>query len=278
MRVIGKHKISFLVGSCFIICLCTGCGCRNSSGSKPNITQEEAVRENQIKGSELVFCNEEDSIHKEKLPIRNHIDNVAPQSNRRDNYKPKQSEKKKCKITPFIGDNGKEGYKDSETGKVLIESQYDSFLKGIGGSFVSYVVVKKDGRFGVVNLDNKVILPFIYSQIVELGNDYWLVETKERIDSAARKYGIIRISDAKITIPVEYDLLKILTPDSTVFVAYKNGSLGVIDINHRVIVPFEYSVSTGYELRYFSDGFIVYLSDHNKEVCYDLKGNIVDYK
>jgi len=70
------------------------------------------------------------------------------------------------KLTAFKNEQGLWGFKDQETGVVKITPKYDDARKFSGSAIggFSYAAVKKNGKWGYINKEGKVILDFLYDK------------------------------------------------------------------------------------------------------------------
>jgi hypothetical protein len=103
----------------------------------------------------------------------------------------------------------------------------------------NYAFAMKNTNWGVIDLENNIIIPFEYEQIQEtsnkneIGKDTFIVQ----------KNGLLGTIDFnnKIVIPVKYDAISGFceTNFNGHYVA-KNGKIGIIDENGKIILPTEY--------------------------------------
>lgn len=95
-------------------------------------------------------------------------------------------------------------------------------------------IVKKNGKFGVVDLNNKILAPIIYDEFsdwVEYG------PIDRHIVKIGDKSGMLEEKTFKAKIPVVYDFVFIAR--DKVFVG-KNKKYGIIDLNNKVLCPLIY--------------------------------------
>jgi len=142
-----------------------------------------------------------------------------------------------------IRKNGLYGFIDYN-GIEFIKPQYEEYYHFCLG----IACVKKDGKWGFINKQNEVVIPF---------GLYDMNDSKERY-----MYRPPAIYEDRILIPVQTNNRwgVIDTGNNTVisfqyediwcfgdyFIAKKCGKLGVIDINENIILPFEYDESDTY--------------------------------
>lgn len=102
-------------------------------------------------------------------------------------------------LTVFCDKNGKRGFLNVNTGRVVIDGQYKHawhFSEGLAA------VVADNGKVGFINHDNEMVIPAVYDYVVDY--DY-LFENGIciLIDGQTEKYGVIdRQGDMKL--PMEY--------------------------------------------------------------------------
>ena len=95
-------------------------------------------------------------------------------------------------------------------------------------------IVKRNKKYGIVDLQNKNILPFEYDEISNW-TEYGPRISKFIVKNG--KTGLIDENTFKITVPPTYDEFKYI--NGLIF-AKKNNKAGIIDEKGRVICPFIY--------------------------------------
>jgi hypothetical protein len=120
----------------------------------------------------------------------------------------------------WVTNNNKYGYID-ELGNLVIPIKYESdgsqpdyYVRSLDGRFgqTEYVKAKKDGKYGVIDKDDKEVIPFIYDYIDisvrSVGRDIWPNRAKIKdvrfIVQLKDKEGIID-SNGKIIVSIIYD-------------------------------------------------------------------------
>jgi hypothetical protein len=119
-------------------------------------------------------------------------------------------------------------------GQVLIPEKYDDIGIFEVHDNISYSIVKKNGKFGLINHLDEILLP-IENNLVEKRRwfDYLIVE-KNGFQGIYSKSGKEIISKKYEEIdPCYYN-------DNERFIVKKNGLFGVIDINENIIIPIEF--------------------------------------
>lgn len=155
-------------------------------------------------------------------------------------------------------------------GKMLI-----SGLDGVGGGYYGYAtdcysydfsasgnrVLVKDEKYGIVDENFNVIVPFEYTYMTPITNSGQFIAT-----NAEGKYGIIG-ADGQIALPFEYDNITPFDYAPNRLVAGKDNKQGVIDSKGNVLIPFEF-----YSISSYSDWYsnMIYVSDP------DYRTNIID--
>ncbi|MPL56781.1 hypothetical protein SDC9_02271 [bioreactor metagenome] len=98
----------------------------------------------------------------------------------------------------------------------------------------SKFIVKKNNKFGIADLQNKILLPIVFDEIsdwVEYGPE------DRHIVKRNGKYGMVEYKTFKEKIPAIYDFVFIAR--DKVFVG-KDEKYGIIDLNNKIICPLTY--------------------------------------
>ena len=98
----------------------------------------------------------------------------------------------------------------------------------------SNFIVKKNNKFGIADLQNKILLPIVFDEIsdwVEYGPE------DRHIVKRNGKYGMVEYKTFKEKIPAIYDFVFIAR--DKVFVG-KDEKYGIIDLNNKIICPLIY--------------------------------------
>ena len=114
-------------------------------------------------------------------------------------------------------------------GKLIIPLQYDSII-----SLMDFFYVKKNNKWGALNNNGNTIVPLQYDEI-EYYDGYFRVLVN-------KKYGIMN-EHGNSVIPVAYDdiVLSYSSMDDGFFIAKKDGKYGCLNSQNRTIVNFAYS-------------------------------------
>lgn len=170
---------------------------------------------------------------------------------------------------------------------VVTMKSNDSFLSGIVDSHGKYLVplayeniigivnkeklipAKKNGKYGFIDINNQIKIPFVYDRVsefkdglasVELNHKTAMINTDNRIiipfdsyddfffkfrnnvsvfsTNRNTKYGLIN-NKGKIITQTEYDEI-ISINDSEYYFAKKNGKAGILNYDGKIIIPFLY--------------------------------------
>jgi WG containing repeat len=183
--------------------------------------------------------------------------------------------------------NNKLGFVDKR-GRTIIPPIYDLYEPQNTIFIFGHCIVRKDGKFGVINYLNQVIIPFDFELIKSKANGYIvkrnnqygifsytgkeiLKSTFDKVDVISSKYAtaqkdknwIIIDNKGNIKLNEELDEIK-QTNYSNFYILKKNDKYGLFSIERGMIIPLEYN--SIYD-RYDMQGFLI---EKNQ------KSNIVD--
>ena len=174
--------------------------------------------------------------------------------------------------------------------------------------YEEYTKVKINGKWGVLDLSNNIIITPQYEELFYSGNDFWEISINNKkgiIDTLGNiilptiydelysinnthilavkdsKYGVVDFR-GKIIIPFHYDKLVFLNLKRKDFYFYatKNHTMGIIDINNNIIIPFIYK-----KLVYLNKNTIaakigknkfILINEKNEQICTQIFENIHD--
>jgi hypothetical protein len=136
-------------------------------------------------------------------------------------------------------------------------------------------VTVRGGSFGLINNKNEVVLPMTYSEL-ELYQDSLIIA---KSTGTSQKVGIYNYKTKKWVIPMEYEYLKLLDYQNSLFLVandakindwggIESGKMGIIDLNNRIIVPLNYS-----EIKSENAMLICNNLDFSGFDLFDIKGN-----
>ncbi|MDL2215279.1 WG repeat-containing protein [Dysgonomonas sp. OttesenSCG-928-M03] len=171
------------------------------------------------------------------------------------------------RLKEFVGDNGKRGLKDMSTGNVVIEPQYDA-IGHLDAKNTQYIPAKKGRWSGIIDINNRIVLPFEYEYIGEVKSGKYREVKKDS------KYGLVSASTGKLLLPVEYDDLEVI--GSSFFMIRKNGLYGCVNDRNEVIVPIIYKgYGYVYKGRNQSDIRIEFRDENGNPISFNTKGQLV---
>lgn len=134
-------------------------------------------------------------------------------------------------------------------GKQTIPFLYDTLYQAWSVPRIDGYIAKKDGFYGLISYDNKIIQPFKYNYIYALNGNAVYVDQNNKV-------GIFD-ENGKIMIPFEYDAIyktyynhsvyKTSFPNiENIYIVEKNGKIGTIDDKNNVIIPIIYDGLSGW--------------------------------
>ncbi|RKJ45814.1 WG repeat-containing protein [bacterium 1XD8-76] len=148
----------------------------------------------------------------------------------------------------YLEKNGKEGLADKD-GRIIWNPVYERLTAVPGKEFA--IVQNGNGKYGVLDYDGQVRVPFLYSEIrcvrdmgVRYASD---VDGLYVTDAHTGKAGYLSGDDFSVKIPVIYDDLRSFMEDRAI--AQLDGKEGIVRYDGTVEMPLEYE-----GLRLFSDG------------------------
>ncbi len=149
----------------------------------------------------------------------------------------------------YLYQNGKEGLAD-RTGRIIWEPIYERFTVIPGKELV--IMQDENGKYGVLDYDGQIRVPFLYSDIYCVGNQgaRYVPGAADGLyvtDAATGKKGYLSMEDFSVKIPAIYDSLSDFTEDRAV--ARLDGKEGIVRYDGTVEMPLEYDA-----ISLFSDG------------------------
>ena len=119
------------------------------------------------------------------------------------------------------------------SGKVLLDCNYESIEPLIGIS--NSLITTKDGKKGLVSSTGSVIIDNEYADIKSLTNEY---ENGYIVKNSEGKLGVIGTSK-KILLPIEYDEIKNVYAEST-YIAKQSGSWKIVNVKDNTSTDLNY--------------------------------------
>ncbi len=134
----------------------------------------------------------------------------------------------------------------------------------------SKFIVKKNGKLGVADLNNKILAPILYDEF----SDWVEYGPKDRhIVKIGDKCGMLEERTFKVKIPLVYDFVFVARDK---FFVGKNKKYGIINLNNKVLCPLIYDEiksSTFYGLGFGDDK--IYARKANQYFEIDINGKIL---
>lgn len=132
-------------------------------------------------------------------------------------------------LTVFCDKEGKRGYLNVNTGKVVINGQYKHawhFSEGLAA------VVADNGKVGFINYDNEMVIPAVYDYVVDY--DYLFIDGICVLqDGRTHKYGALN-KQGELKLPMEYSGI-FKTYDESTWYVRKDGKCGLADADMNII-------------------------------------------
>jgi len=137
------------------------------------------------------------------------------------------------------------GFKNAETGEIVIEAKYD-FTRGFIGDLAD---VKLNNKWGYIDKTGKVVVPIIYDQVWQ--RDGIVIAmladiVRDKIGMVKEysnvKYGIIDTNSGDEFVPLQYDEVDVVGMlFYPIMLKVKlNGKYGLIDFTRKEVVPIIY--------------------------------------
>ena len=132
-------------------------------------------------------------------------------------------------LTVFCDKEGKRGYLNVNTGRVVIDGQYSHawhFSEGLAA------VVAENGKVGFINYDNEMVIPAVYDYVVDF--DYLFKDGYCILpDAVTNRYGAID-KNGTMKLQMEYSRIFKAHDESTWYIR-KNGKCGLVDAEMNII-------------------------------------------
>jgi hypothetical protein len=149
-------------------------------------------------------------------------------------------------------------------GEVLVVPAYDTIHTRSNSSRTPPWHIQKHGRSGLLSYFGEVLIPPIYTKLIETGRSYHVaVESKIYHAQYGEKHGAFRASGAEI-LPIIYDsIIAIVTTKNSKyhtrgFVVQKDGKFGVCNLDGEFIIPctmdHHFSANAGESSHYLTKG------------------------
>lgn len=201
----------------------------------------------------------------------------------------------------IIEKDGQKGLVNTSMGEIIIKPEY-SEITTLTKTYENGYIVAKDGKFGVISADSKIVFEPIYDGIKNVtSNGYYAVVQDGKIKlinqagevkleagfddileingenltiTSGGKYGVIKL-DGTAVLNCEYEDLKYIF--GTYYIAKKDGLYGVISTTNDTKIDFTYTsmeyIKTADFIQAENENYMADLIDRNFNVV--LKGVIV---
>ncbi|OZI07109.1 hypothetical protein BWI93_16410 [Siphonobacter sp. BAB-5385] len=116
----------------------------------------------------------------------------------------------------------KVGFVDTFDGKIIIPLTYTEFKKSENSNFIW---ARSDEGWGLINASNKVLVPFVYTDVIEALKDYSIVKDK--------KTGIVN-NQGVLMVPCIYD--KVSPFYNGIAIVIADGKVGYVDQTGKVLI------------------------------------------
>lgn len=163
----------------------------------------------------------------------------------------------------------KNGQRGLGTDTNSVDFKYDSIVLN---HHRSMILASKDGKWGTIGNDNKVVLPLKYDKLVPIHVSDDLI-----VAALGEKWGLIN-ERGKRLIPFEYDtvaqskVIKIRGKEYRTFIVKKNGKFGIVNNKNKILVPVEYDQITNW-IEYGPRGH--YILKNGKKGFVNEEGNLL---
>jgi len=154
--------------------------------------------------------------------------------------------------------------------KLILPAVYDKFdyCGGCSGG-VDYAYASKNGKWGVVGFDGKVLLPFSYEHPAHYGmrSDNWVTSFEQNGHRV-----VINLATQKVYSDSEYDDMQVIS--GALCLKNKAGKYGIIDGKGRTLLPFVYD-QVGDPYSQFEWGSYIQVYKNGKCGIVDNEGHIL---
>ncbi|GEM_PF-1399058 len=163
----------------------------------------------------------------------------------------------------------KNGQRGLGTDTNSVDFKYDSIVLN---HHRDMILASKDGQWGTIGNDNKVVLPLKYDKLVPV-----YVSDDLMVAALGKKWGLIN-ERGKRLIPFEYDtvaqsnFIEIRGKEYRTFIVKKNGKFGIVNNKNKILVPVEYDQITNW-IEYGPRGH--YILKNGKKGFVNEEGNLL---
>jgi hypothetical protein len=170
------------------------------------------------------------------------------------------------RVFPFK-ENNKWGIID-ENQKIIKEASFDYITFFINHDLENaHSYASQNSRWGLIDRNGEIIIPFEYDHVL-LRNT--AKTARLRLDG---KVGTFDLKNRKVCIPIIYRNVTALKNEKYFRVIEENKKCGIADINHKIIIPIEYSFV---EDEIQEDGSIIFKAMQDSLIIlFDESGNVL---
>lgn len=169
-------------------------------------------------------------------------------------------------LTVFCDKEGKRGYLNVNTGKVVIPGQYKHawhFSEGLAA------VVGDNGKVGFINYENELVIPMEFDYVQDY--DYLFIRDHCIIrDGESGKYGVIDRS-GMVVVPFDYtDIFEASESDDTWYIR-KDGKCGLLGSDMNIIFNTEFD-----NIDACVEGDVAYLTSEGLKQLVAFDGEVIE--
>ena len=147
--------------------------------------------------------------------------------------------------------------------KTLVPIEYESIV------ITEYcIIAEKNKREGVIDIKNKIIIPFLYDKIFAFGK-LFENEKKYSIVEINNKKAVIDFNNKYIVKPTTTNILEIVL---NAFIAKKNDKYGLVNLNLKTLIPFEFN---HYSIDYNKKFIEFRKTDYPFTYIYNYRGKLI---
>ena len=140
--------------------------------------------------------------------------------------------------------------------KIIIPAQFELLSYMTNG----YAIFTEDSKHGLIDSTNNIVVPALYSTIIEHTSELFLHLRADGI------FDLHRIKDQEI-IAKDYDFISI-HEDSELILVQKDNKYGYLDQHGKIVIPIKYAYAT-----LFSDGRAQVYEDEDFKIGYYINTN-----
>ena len=134
--------------------------------------------------------------------------------------------------------SGKYGILEENQGIISIPVKYDNILQKLDTKDLTYFIVQKGKKQGIIDQNNRILINFIYDSISFNGIEPYLIQSESDINIIVKKknkYGLINLNN-EIRIPLKYEILA-RVHHNNLFKAGDKDKLQLINLKNDILNP-----------------------------------------